>query len=813
MKERLESRWLLRGTRPHIIPTKAASGFYDRYYVTDQIPATVPGGVHLDLFRAGIIENPYVGYNSLHCEWVENRWWIYETTVYFDPSRAKSRRLIFEGLDYECDIYIDDELVGSHANMFSKKVIDVTHIAKDRFDLMVVLRGVPDELGQWGATSKTFTQKSRFGYGWDFATHLVNIGIWRPVYLEYVGEVEILDPYVTTDCEDGRGLIDVRATLAGSFDGEIAVEILSPDGKCVEKRNVSFTNELCEHFEIASPQLWYPNGMGAHPLYTVSITAGEECYTCKTGIRRLRYQRTEGAPEDALPYAAEINGERIYLRGNNKTPFDHLYGNVDHATYDWYVRALANENVNLVRVWGGGIIETDEFYELCDEYGILVWQDFIQSSSGYEHIPSKIPSFLKKLRATATEAVKGRRNHVCLTYWCGGNEVTDENRIPATYADENIAMLKEIVGREDPMRLFLPTTSSGPTYVASFDVPNHDAHGPWYYGFGSHYKNYDRIQIMLHAEFGVCSPADNTDLFMSENVGDSKTYNENCHHGEFWWHSYRRDRGLFGEFDSTDEYTPYGQWAQAEALRYIIEAERRKAPRTCGSNIWQLNEPWPTADCSSLVSYFGIPKMAYYWAKKAFSDCGVSAKLDGICGGDAIRFTVCRPGDLTDLSGDVQVGIYKENGECLRSLSLDVADLPLSVSEPFAEDSTLYMVRLTHRGIEKDYFLSKTTDRPYMAARDFAPATLICSFEKVAECGEVSEYVATVKNMSDVPAYFVSPYDATRKCAVLAEDGYFTLLPNEERSLRLTVRPRLGLFFEKPNAEMQLAFKLLNPEK
>lgn len=811
MKELLSSEWFLRGVRPHMVPTKAMQQWQNRHYVTDLIPATVPGGVHYDLFRAGVIENPYFGMNSLACEWVENRWWIYETTVKFDPLRGKERRLVFEGLDYECDIYIDDVVVASHANMFTRKVIDLSHVEKDSFDLLIYFKGVPRELGQWGATSMTHTQKSRFGYGWDFATHLVNIGIWRPVYLEYIEDVEILDTYISTDLEDGVGLVRVRASLKGETEQKILLTLRSPDGELVEERQLNFTNEVDELFEVKSPALWYPNGMGAHPLYTVELRAGAESYQCKSGIRRLRYLQTEGAPEDALPYAVELNGERVYLRGNNKTPFDHLYGNVDKKTYEWYVRTLVNENVNLVRVWGGGIIETEEFYDLCDEYGLLVWQDFIQSSSGYEHTPSKLPLFLQKLGETAEQAVKERRNHVCLTYWCGGNELADENNIPVTYQDKNIALLRKIANREDPMRLFLPTTSSGPTFVARYDVPNHDAHGPWYYFYDSHYKNNNGMQIMLHAEFGVGGPAANTHLFLNENVGDSATYNENCHHDEFWWHSYRRDKEIFGVFPSTNDYTPYGQWIMAESNRYIIENERRRAPKTCGSSIWVLNEPWPSADGASLVSYFGIPKMSYYWAKKAFSDSAVSCKYDGICSAKSLAFEVCRHGDALPTDEEVSIAVYgAADGKSLYEKILPLSALPHKVDLPFTPACELYMIRVTHRGIEKDYFISSRKDTPYLPARSISPASLSWEISNLKADGDITECVAAVKNTASVPAYFVNARDKNAAYAILAEDAFFTLLPNEQRTVKLTLRPRLGLFFDAPATAPDIEFALLN---
>lgn len=809
MKESVESKWYLRGTLPHIPLGETADRDLDTYFVTDAIEATVPGGVHMDLFNAGLIENPYYEKNSLKCEWVEHRWWYYETELCLSSGYNK-KYLVFEGLDYECDIFINDVKVGKHSNMFTQERIDISSYSEEKLNLKVLFKGIPQELGQYGKTSETTTQKSRFGYGWDFATRLVNIGIWQDVYVEYVRNARLDEARIYTDYKDGKGIIDAQLFFEGESRENITACVISPEGEKILEKEVPFDEKTSVSFEVETPQLWYPNGMGEHPLYTLRILCDGDVYEYKTGIRRLRYLQNPGSDENSIPYTIEINGKSVYIRGVNKVPFDHLYGNVTSDTYKWYVNAMVNQNVNLVRVWGGGIIEKEEFYNLCDENGIMIWQDFIQSSSGIENVPSKKDVFLEKLTESATAAVKVKRNHTALTIWTGGNELTDENNKPVSYKDKNIALLKSIVDKEDPQRLFLPSTPSGPVYRLEFDNPNnHDVHSPWEY-YPDHYENYNKLRLLLHSEFGVSGPSASTALFLKKNVSGAPNWNSNYHHAEYWYHSQKRDVEYFGKFETTDEYVPYGQWIQAEGLRYAIETERRLAPYASGSMVWQVNEPWPNSDNTCLMDYFGNPKMAYYWIKKAFSDCNVSLRFERNSWKKEFWAEVCIQGDMSVTDEEFKVAIYNSDGKCLKEYAMNCKNLPCKIEGEFEDKNEIYLIRISHRGIDKEYYFSSDTECVYRPARCLGKTQISYSMSDFNECEGVIKCSAALKNNGNNPAYFVYPKDKNLNYAILADDAYFTLLPGEERTVNLTVRKRLGLFFEKVNTEPEIIFDYLN---
>lgn len=465
--------WEITGYHPY---TPAFGGMP----VTAAVPAAVPGSVYDDLRRAGIIGDPYYGMNSLACEWVANRWWSYETSVTLGPVPDRRLWLVFRGIDYRAAVYLNGKELGTHEGMYVPARFDITEAAlRGENRIRVILEHAPDEMGQIGYTSRTHTQKARFTYKWDFSTRLVGMGLYDDVYIEETGRARIENIHIRYK----------NGSLACSVASDAACVLAASLSYNGEKLGSLTSEEGFVRFNLAEPHLWYPNGYGSQPLYDLKLelmTNGcvSDEREMKVGLRILSYERCTGAPENALPYAVSVNGRRIYIKGANITPLDCMYGIAGTERYERFIKLAAEANVNLIRVWGGGIIEKEAFYDLCDRYGIMVWQEFIQSSSGIDNIPSKRPEFLALLAKTAEAAVLEKRNHVSLTYWSGGNELMDSRGIPSTFEDENIALLLGITSRLDPDRLMLPTSASGPSEGLNIADPdaNHDVHGPWKYG-------------------------------------------------------------------------------------------------------------------------------------------------------------------------------------------------------------------------------------------------------------------------------------------------------------------------------------------
>lgn len=683
-------KWQVKGYWPYVpIKEKSMETGQTLHGVTPWIEAKVPGGVHYDLWKAGYIDNPYYARNSLNCEWVENRWWMYRTEFLGQVTEITSHPdaigrdltgenvfLVFKGLDYEAMIYVNDELVGTHKGMYEHKRIDLTGKIKEKNKLVVIFKGVPSEMGQIGYTSATSTQKSRFNYKWDFSTHLVNIGFWQDVVLDIMEEAVIEDLFISASNEPDegdKGRIRISGRVSHMLKGEVAEKLClkvcigSPeDLSCQDVRwmramdakitvpesslpkedstvmgETVRTETIClnadgsfdEVILVSDPQLWYPNGDGGQPLYpvTCSILDGDRVLYTNTkhvGIRSFSYAHNEKEHDGALPYTFVVNGKKTFIKGVNLTPLDHIYGNVTKSQYAYLITAMVNAGVNMVRVWGGGLIEKEMFYDLCDENGILIWQEFIQSSSGIDNKPCEDDTFLELLEANAKAAVLEKRNHTALMVYSGGNELMEEADRPVSGSNKNIALLKSIVETYDGTRLFLPTSASGPReFITREKGVSHDVHGNWRYeGNPEHYELYGQSDNLFHSEFGMdgTSSVKSLEKFLPEESRKPTLMSGDLnwqHHGE-WWGTYLRDVEMFGEIEKTKQnlmlFTKCSQFMQSEGLRFMIEADRRRAFQNSGTIIWQLNEPWPNASCTNLIDYFGETKSAYYQVKRAY---------------------------------------------------------------------------------------------------------------------------------------------------------------------------------------------------
>jgi beta-mannosidase len=609
--------------------------------IFDWIPAEVPGSIHHDLLEAGMIRDPYYEMQSMESEWIKDRWWIYRTDFNVDASlKGKHLELCLKGIDYKGHVSLNHTKLGSHAGMYNPFVVDITGLVKFNGlnHLEVMLESAPDEMGQIGYTDKTATQKARFVYKWDWCPRMVHLGLYDDVTVNYYGKAAIRYSHIQPMIKDENWILNIGTELEAFQETNVTIivkllwenhVVAETDQKMHLTRGYSQGNT---QVEVENPYLWNPRGHGEQNIYQVLIEVLDEdglsdCAQYETGFRTLEYVTCENAAPGSLPYNVVINGKKIYVKGVNMTPLDMMYGSVTEERYKEVLRGLVKANINLVRVWGGGLIEKEIFYRICDELGIMVWQEFIQSSSGISNVPSELKGYLELLKNTAKHATKEKRNHVSLTYWSGGNELTDSKGIPVGLENPNIRMLAEIVRNNDPDRLFLPTSASGPLEFLDIDQPgkNHDVHGGWkYYGTEEHYRIFNRSDSQLHSEFGVDGTANYETLctFLEPKNRKAVSMGENIvwrHHGE-WWDTYGRDSSIFGKFapDELKIFIKCSQFIQGEGIRYAVEANRRRMFQNCGNMIWQYNEPWPNASGTNIMDYYNRPKLAYWMLRDAY---------------------------------------------------------------------------------------------------------------------------------------------------------------------------------------------------
>lgn len=848
--------WELKGYWPYVpIKEKSMETGQTLQGVTGWLPATVPGGVHYDLWKAGLIEDPYFGQNSLKCEWVENRWWMYRTVfpAVFEGMdlRKEQVTLRFLGLDYDAEIFVNDESCGVHSNMYTPMEIDLTGKIQEENKLVVLLKGVPDEMGQIGFTSRTFTQKSRFNYKWDFSTRLVNIGIWQDVVLDVKGAAKLSELHVDTDfaAQQGHICVCVKAkdfhrdpdaglraevTVEGPFlnrseDAEILEKLekngqISKNGQPIKKVRLSCQTRPAEGlitagFKVEEPMLWNPNGSGRPWLYQVSIKLLDEATGtvldetgCRTGIRSLEMVPNEEAPEGALPYTFCINGKKTYIKGVNLTPLDHLYGNVTKEQYSYMVTAMVNAGVNLVRVWGGGLIEKEEFYELCDENGIMIWQEFIQSSSGIDNIPSKRPEFLERLKACAAETVRQKRNHVSLAVYSGGNELMDAPDTPSGFEDSNIACLKQIVEEYDGHRPFLPTSASGPReFVTKEKGVSHDVHGNWRYeGNPGHYELYGESDNLFHSEFGMDAAANVKSLkkFLPENALYPTPMSGNAdwsHHGE-WWGTWFRDCSMFGLIEQTPEnlelFVRCSQYMQSEGLRFILEADRKRAFCNSGVIIWQLNEPWPNASCTNLLDWYEETKTAYYQVKRVYEKCHVSLDYRSLTlpEKDAAPMKIFVENDAEAFYGTVRILIRNISGQIMREERLEVS-VPGNRSVcagkfdvEAAEEKLVFVTLLLEKGgkriSENTYLFGTHKEEVFAPLREREGRVEVIQSDCRDLQGGRKAAEITLKNTGGRPVLDAGIELLTEGYALLGTDNDRVMFPGEEYTLRYLMIPK-----------------------
>jgi beta-mannosidase len=633
-------------------------------------PASVPGSVMDDLWRAGRIPDPYYEGNSLLSEWVPQRSWLFKK-VFRPPEEAAASlrgervRLCFAGVDYEAEFWLNGECLGRHRGMFtpaSFEVGDKLRYGEDNL-LAVAIEPAPAEQAQIGRSSSVRTHKSRMGYWWDFCPRLVHQGIWDAVYLEATGPARIEDlwvrPEVAPDMQSASAMVTVELSSTRALQVEVETTVRFEGGVVAQARSRQALNEganvVSTSLDIASPCLWWPNGSdpadtmapgyAGRPLYqaecVVSLCEADNLSESDRGsqsfgLRRIEFAPNEGAPADALPYTFLVNGQKVYAKGWNWVPIDALYGVPRLEKLGRLLELARSAHVNLLRVWGGGLIESEAFYDLCDRYRIMIWQEFIQSSSGIDNYPPETPEYAAMLLDEAEQIIPRRRNHPSLALWCGGNELMHWDGTPAGDDVPLLAALRDTVRRLDPGRGWLPTSSSGPVFgntlenIAHYPDGLHDVHGPWeYQGLTEQYTLYNQGCSLFHSEFGVEGFANLSTIeahIAPEHRWPATLENPVYLHSGSWWVKPATLQAVFGELPDLAATVRAGQFLQFEGLRYALEADRRRQYHNSGTMPWQFNEPFPNAACTSAVDYHARPKPVYYAVARAYDRLSLSAR-------------------------------------------------------------------------------------------------------------------------------------------------------------------------------------------
>jgi beta-mannosidase len=603
------------------------------------VPASVPGTVHTDLLAAGLIPDPYLDLNELTLDWIGRASWIYSRQIERQPVEGETLTLGFDGLDTVATVSVNGAVVAHTENMHRRYEFDVSEFLTGSDTLEVRFDSAWDvaekERERIGALPNAYPapfnylRKMACNFGWDWGPTLVTAGIWRDVTLisATTARLASVSPHVTVAGPAGNVRFDVELSEPADRSLELAATVGSASALVgIEEGSRSATLEVL----VDNPELWWPTGLGSQPLYdaTVELRGGGESldrWTSQVGFRSLRLDTT--ADDIGSAFVFVINEATVPIRGANWIPDDCFLPRVTEQRLRERLTQAVDANINLLRVWGGGVYESETFYRLCDEFGILVWQDFLFACAAYP----EDERLAREVEAEARDNVQRLLPHPSLVLWNGNNEniwgwfdwdwqglIGDRTWGLGYY----LQVLPAIVAAGDPNRPYWP----GSPYSGTMDVhPNADSHGLkhiWDVWNQVDYTVYRDYEPRFVSEFGWQAPA--TYSTIERSVSDrplSSTSPGMLHHQKANDGNGKLERGLAPHFDVPDNFDDWHfamQLNQARAVAFGIEHFRSLRPRCFGTIVWQLNDCWPVTSWAA-VDGDGRKKPLWYALKLAYS--------------------------------------------------------------------------------------------------------------------------------------------------------------------------------------------------
>jgi beta-mannosidase len=789
--------------------------------------ARVPGEVHWDLLQAESIADPFFGTNADHCQWMDAVDWWYERTFAL-PEYAVGHQieLFFEGLDTTADVWLNGHHVGHHNNMFVPYVIDVSPFVVEGENRLSVrldcgLRAVADKsvepynkMPTVGDLSlpRMWVRKAQFTFGWDWAPpRLLTCGIWRPVHLTIHDAVAIREPCLRARLVEGdSAIVDVTADLDNLTLDPIDVTIeVGLVGEACHKRTIDRTLAPGQNFEtialtLQEPRLWWPRPVGEPYLYQsyvqVSHRGGQilDRYEAPYGIREVVLDQSP-QPEGKRSFTFVVNGVPVFASGANWAPADSLLPRMVSEKYETLIEMALDQNVNCLRIWGGGMYEDPLFYDLCDRYGIMVWQDFMFACCYY---PDDDEEFCREIQRESEIIVKQLRNHPCLVLWCGNNEnqwLHQERQREGNAADrmygENLydVILPEVCRRLDPERPYWPSSPYGGEDSNSPDIGDRHL---WNVGDPPlaaeervRFSDYAEDRGRFISEFGVLSatPLETLREFLPEQDLDPTSASWKYHQNWFDMGAveaalrlYWRDPSLL----ALDEYVIMSQVIQAEALKFALEHCRRRKYACSGALYWMLADCWGTSTSWATIDYYLRPKPSYYYVKRAFAPVLLSFAEEEDSLGVWLTNDTLEPhsGQLRLVDVNLRTGACDEwciDARIEANASKEVTRYSLQEIPPSERSGHAFHAQFssTRRVMSRSRHLLVGFHLSDLLMPD------VHLTHKVEALGN-SDYVLKVS--SDRYAWMVH-LDAGPE--VWLEDNYFDLLPGEERRIRLRGEP------------------------
>ncbi|MBW8334284.1 MAG: glycoside hydrolase family 2 protein [Prolixibacteraceae bacterium] len=740
----ISSLFLLFGCQPKdpnlMVTTELSANWsFTQAGKNEWLPATVPGSVHTDLLQNGLIKDPFYRLNEHDLQWIDKENWEYKTTINVGEDFMKHDRvaLDFKGLDTYADVFVNDSLVLSADNMFREWLVDVKpNLIAGANELRILFRSPiveglkkydandyvipvsPNDLAEIGQVEgnkmvSVYTRKAGYHFGWDWGPRLVSSGLWRPVFLTAWDDARIenlqLKQNQVSESEAAlTAVFEIDASAANN--ATISIE---NDGVELAKADVQLKEGISTYsvdFKIANPKLWWTNGLGEAHLYNIKgkLAIGKRFAekSERIGIRTLELVRDKD--EKGTSFYYKLNGVPVFMKGANYIPNDVFPARVTEEMYRKVIHTSKISNFNMLRVWGGGIYENDLFYDLCDENGLLVWQDFMFACAMF---PGD-EAFLENVKQEATDNIKRLRNHPSIAMWCGNNEILaawfgwgwkqkeeaankeNADKIWKSYTDIFLKILPEAVAANDPGRSYWDSSpASGPGIPA--DLANGDEHywGVWW---GKEpFKNYATHIARFMSEYGFQSfpelktvkqyaAPEDYDIFSEVMKSHQRSSIGNGTIEYYMLQDYKKPKNF-------ESFLYVNHVLQAEGIKFALEGHRRAAPYCMGSLYWQINDCWPVASWSS-TDYYQRWKALQYFAKKGFEPVLVSPYQEK----DSLKIDVIND-KLSEIKAQLVVKVLDFSGNEIRREVKEVTVPANSSNTFFAAKTFQFLMNLQPR--------------------------------------------------------------------------------------------------------------------
>lgn len=656
-------------------------------------PATVPGEIHLDLIRAGVLDEPNIGLNTAKSRWVDDTIWWYHRDVEIAPETIGGRVwLCFDQLDLVARVFVNGQLVGQHSNAFRPFRAEVTrqlHAGLNHVAVRVQARiGDPDKFvvrsaeDDWNRHKRPWNRKPAYQWGWDWSSRYLNVGIEGDAYL-LVSTSELLVrravPLVEVSADLATATVRARVELENVGGEPLTAKLRARIAGVSAESDVEVApgESVAEVVvRVTDPELWWPNGHGAHPLHEleIDVTADgvAERRTATVGFRRLEIDQSPH-PLNGNYFVVRVNNRPIFCKGGNTAPLDTIPHRIGRERYRKLVDLALESNFNFLRVNGVGLYEADDFYELCDSAGILVWQDFPFSCSWY---PPDDRAFLADVKAEVRWQVRRIASHPSLAIWCGQNESewlqrTDDDAVDIL-PDYHLfhLLIPSVLGADDPYTYYAPCSPHSP---GTTEFPNVDHLGdqhPWQVGMGNwDIRDYRDSPARFSTEGGILGPGSLPTLQEIVQDHDHPRESLGWHSHDNWIAQPTDDRpavpdemlarlmGIDVASLTLEEYVYWGGLVQSEGLREYIENYRRRWPDSAAAIFWAFNDSWPTTRSWTTVDYYQRRTPGFWAVRRSMAP--VSVVVAG--NGEAVDvFGVNNTAE--DVSGELEFGFFTTLG-------------------------------------------------------------------------------------------------------------------------------------------------------